>query len=108
LAGARNAGLDEDAIISAELTEHQRAAVDVADALVTSPERIDAAFRERVRRELSDAQLVEVVLDTLAWSQQKVMVALDTHAAVDPDGPTPLDFDVAGHAVVGQGWERTV
>jgi hypothetical protein len=82
--------------------------VDVADTLVTSPERIDVAFRDRVRGELSDAEIVEVTLDTLAWSQQKVMVALGTHAAVDPDGPTPLDFDDGGHAVVGQGWERTV
>ena len=51
---------------------------------------------------------MEVTLDTLAWSQQKVMVALGTHAAVDPEGPTPLDFDDAGHAVVGAGWERSV
>jgi hypothetical protein len=85
----------------------------VADALITSPERIDAAFRERVRRELSPADLVEVALDTMAWSQQKVLVALELDAPVDPGAPTPLGFDDAGHAVVGDAagsgsWERRV
>ena len=64
-----------------------------------------------MRGTLSDAELVEVVLDTLAWSQQKILVALALDAAVDPDRPTSLDFDRSGRAVVGGGagpWERRV
>jgi hypothetical protein len=80
----------------------------VADALITSPARIDAGFRDRVLARLSEPELVEVTLDTLAWSQQKVLVALALDAAVDPDRPTPLSFDDAGHAVVGGAWERQV
>jgi len=54
--------------------------------------------------------VVEVALDTLAWSQQKVMVALALDRPVDPDRPTPLDFDDAGHALIGEGgdWQRRV
>ena len=44
---------------------------------------------------------MEVLFDVIAWSQQKVLVALSLDAPVDPEALTSLDFDEAGHAVVG-------
>ena len=46
-------------------------------------------------------EVVELLFDVIAWSQQKVLVSLSLDAAVDPDALTPLDFDDEGHAVVG-------
>jgi hypothetical protein len=95
--------------VSVERDGRAAAALAVADALVTSPARIDEGLRARVHVALDGAELVEVLLDTLAWSQQKVMVALGVDAPVDPAGPTPLSFDGEGHALVGGGdWQRRV
>ena len=44
-----------------------------------------------------------MLFDVIAWSQQKVLVALRIDAAVDPDALTPLDFDAAGMPVVAAG-----
>jgi len=109
LAGARNAGLDETMVAEVErrdesrLTERQRAALQVADAFVTQPARIDDELRQRALEHLSAAELVEMLFDVIGWSQQKVLVALELDAPVDRMGPTQLDFDADGHAVVGGG-----
>ena len=39
-----------------------------------------------------------MLFDVIAWSQQKVLVALSLDAAVDPDALTPLGFDADGQA----------
>ena len=50
-----------------------------------------------------EREVVELLFDVIAWSQQKVLVSLSLDAAVDPDALTPLDFDDEGHAVVRSG-----
>jgi len=84
------------------LDDRQKAALELADAFVTDPARIDGDLRRRVLRHLSASEVVEVTFDVIAWSQQKVLVALSLDAPVDPDALTPLDFDAAGHALVGR------
>ena len=50
---------------------------------------------------LTPAEIVEVLFDVIAWSKQKVLVALRIDAAVDADTFTPLGFDAAGKPVIG-------
>jgi hypothetical protein len=50
---------------------------------------------------LSAPEIVELLFDVMAWSQQKVLVSLELDAPVDPAALTALDFDDGGHAVVG-------
>ena len=83
------------------LDDRRRAALELADAFVTDPARIDADLRGRVLEQLSASEIVELMFDVIAWSQQKVLVALSLDAPVDPEALTPLDFDAAGHALVG-------
>lgn len=86
---------------AARLDDRQRAALELADAFVTDPARIDDGLRQRALRQLTADEIVEVLFDVIAWSQQKVLVALSLDAAVDAEELTALDFDADGHAVVG-------
>ena len=107
LAGARQAGLEEEGVAAvarhdlSALDERRRAALALADAFVTDPTRIDGALREQVLEHLSPAEIVEVLFDVIAWSKQKVLVALRIDAVVNPDAFTPLGFNVAGKPVIG-------
>ena len=73
----------------------------LADCFVTDPARLHGEVRRSVPAQLRAAEIVEVLFDVIAWSQQKVLVALSLDDPVDPEALTPLDFDEAGHAVVG-------
>jgi len=90
------------------LDERQRAALLLADCFVTDPARLRADVRGRVLGQLSEREVVEVLFDVMAWSQQKVLVALSLDRPVDGEALTALDFDVDGHAVVGGGWKRSI
>jgi len=82
----------------------------LADAFVTDPARLEGAAREQVLARLSEREVVELLFDVIAWSQQKVLVSLSLDAPVDPDALTSLDFDDDGHAVVGSDgpWQRRI
>jgi alkylhydroperoxidase family enzyme len=94
----------------AGLDERRRAALALADAFVTDPARLEGDLRRRVLDRLSESEVVELLFDVIAWSQQKVLVSLSLDAPVDPDALTSLDFDAGGHAVVGSDgpWERRI
>jgi len=68
---------------------------------VTNPAGIGEELRAQLAEHLRPEQVVELTLDVIAWSKQKVLVALDLDAPLDPDRPTQLDFDREGRAVVG-------
>jgi alkylhydroperoxidase family enzyme len=92
------------------LDERRRAALLLADAFVTDPGRLEREAREQVLARLSQREVVELLFDVIAWSQQKVLVALSLDAPVDPGALTSLDFDDDGHAVVGSEgpWQRRI
>jgi alkylhydroperoxidase family enzyme len=83
------------------IDERRRAALALADAFVTDPTRLVGDLRRRVLEQLPEREVVELLFDVIAWSQQKVLVSLSLDAPVDPDALTSLDFDAGGHAVVG-------
>jgi alkylhydroperoxidase family enzyme len=90
------------------LDGRQRAALVLADCFVTDPARLGGDVQRRVLEQLSEREIVELLFDVMAWSQQKVLVALSLDLPVDPEALTSLDFDADGHAVVGGAWKRSV
>ena len=80
----------------AELTERQRAALALADAVIWQPSAIDDALVVQVRAELSDAEIVEIVLDLVRNAANKIAVSLGGDEAVVTDGVEFYDVDATG------------
>ena len=100
---ARQHGFDEDMAAkidrfeSSDLSERHKAALRLADAMVTQPGSIDAALGDELRRHFDDEGILEITLDMMKWSYQKVSVALGTDAEVTPGRLTTYEFDETGH-----------
>ena len=105
MAVAKQEGLDEATIAkidhyeASDLSAAHRAALRLADALMTQPGQIDAALRDELRRHFTDAQLVEITVDVMKWNYQKVSVGLGIDDEVKPGELVPLIFDAAGNWV---------
>lgn len=65
---------------------------------MTQPGGISAALRDELARHYRPEQVLELTLDVMKWSYQKVSVALGTDAEVVPGRLTDLAFDDAGGA----------
>lgn len=59
-----------------ELAPGQKAALQLADAYLTSPADMSDSARETVAAHLSPAQVVELMVKLMGYSNDKVMVAL--------------------------------
>jgi alkylhydroperoxidase family enzyme len=81
------------------LSERQQAAVALADAVIWQPTSIDDELVELVRRELSDAEIVEIVLDLVRNAANKIAVSLGGDEAVVTDGIEFYDVDATGDVV---------
>lgn len=105
MAVAKHEGLDEDTIAkvdhyrSSDLPDHQKAALALADALMTLPGSITPELRAELKGHFTDEQLLELTVDVMKWNYQKVSVALGVDAEVRPGELTPLIFDERGHWV---------
>jgi alkylhydroperoxidase family enzyme len=105
LAVAKDEGLDEvmaakvDRYEASDLPDHHKAALRLADALMTQPGSIEGSLRDELRRHFSDDQLVELTVDVMKWNYQKVTVALGTDDEVRPGQLTDLLFDDEGNWV---------
>jgi alkylhydroperoxidase family enzyme len=80
----------------ATLPDRQRAALALADAVIWQPTTIHDALVSQVRAELSDAEIVEIVLDLVRNAANKIAVALDADQAVVSEGVEYYDVDAAG------------
>lgn len=103
---AEQHGLDEglasvaiDAAPDPRITDEQQAAIDFAEAIVAHPADLSDDLVQRVHAAFTTEQLVELVLDVLKWSYQKVPVALGLDVEVRPGELTALVFDDDGHWV---------
>ncbi|MFT6292927.1 MAG: hypothetical protein ACJAR2_003547 [Ilumatobacter sp.] len=101
---AKQHGLDEDLVAQVskhapELTEAQLTAIDFASALMIDPAHISADLRSRLRRHFAPNQIIELALDVMKWSYQKVPVALGVDREVRPGELTDLVFDDEGNWV---------
>jgi hypothetical protein len=66
---------------------------------MTDPAGVSADLRERLARHFSREQIIELALDVMKWSYQKVPVALGLDAEVVPGELTDLVFDPEGRWV---------
>jgi alkylhydroperoxidase family enzyme len=80
----------------AALTTRQRAALALADAVIWQPAAIDATLVARVRNELTDAEIVEIVLDLVRNAANKIAVSLGGDEAVVTDRVEYYDVDPTG------------
>ncbi|MEO1061834.1 MAG: hypothetical protein AAFZ07_10480 [Actinomycetota bacterium] len=81
------------------LSERHAAAVGLAEAMMTRPVDLDDDLLDRLRRELSAAELVELSLDVMKWNAQKAPVALGVDVEVNEGELTDLVFDDDGNWV---------
>lgn len=101
---AKQHGLDEDLVAQIserepELTDAQRTAIDFASALMVDPAHVSSDLRSRLRRHFAPDQIIELALDVMKWSYQKVPVALGLDREVRPGELTDLVFDENGNWV---------
>jgi ABC-type uncharacterized transport system YnjBCD ATPase subunit len=98
-----DAGLDESTIhdVFARSTDGfpaaQRAALALADALMTQPSSLSAATVDELHRHFTDEQLVELTVDVMKWNAQKVAVALGVDDWIRPGELSDLRFDDQGN-----------
>jgi alkylhydroperoxidase family enzyme len=91
----------DDALFSAdvddsEFTERQRSALVLADAVIWQPTTIDDALVADVRAHLTDAEIVEIVLDLVRNAANKIAVSLGGDEAAVSDGIEYYDVDATG------------
>jgi AhpD family alkylhydroperoxidase len=107
LGDAVRGGLDEtlagkvDDYERSDLSERHKVALRLTDAFITCPDTIDRTHREDLRRWFTDEEVVELLLDVVAWLQQKVLITFALDIPVDPDALTAMDYDAEGNAVLG-------
>ncbi len=82
-----------------DLDSRQKAALGLADALMSQPGAITDERRDRLRRSFTDEEILELTLDVMKWNYQKVSVSLGTDAEVRPGQLTDLVFDTDGQWV---------
>lgn len=100
---ALDAGADEatfDAVdrwADSDLPDPTKAALGLVDAMLWTPYAVADEVAEGARRHLSDAQVVEVVLDVARNAANKIAVALRADAAEVTDGVQLFRTDADGN-----------
>jgi alkylhydroperoxidase family enzyme len=80
-----------------EFTAAHKAALALADVVMTTPARIGEELVSELRAHFTEAQLIELTLDIMKWNAQKVPVALGTDVWLKPGVLTDLVFDDEGN-----------
>lgn len=83
----------------ADFTPRHKAALRLADAVVTQPAFIDDELVADIRTHLLDAEIVELVLDVTRNAANKIAVALGGDAPVVEEGFEWFDVDAGGEVV---------
>src|SRR4051812_11734780 len=106
LAVARQHGFDEtmaDKVAGryefSDLSERHKVALGLADALMSQPGSISRRLHENVHEQFSGEEMLELALDVMKWSYQKVAVALGIDDEVRAGQLTDLRFDPAGRPI---------
>jgi len=82
-----------------DLTERERVALALADALVTQPRSIDAGLITAVHAHFDVAAITEIVYDVARNAANKIAVALGGDAPVVSEGVEFYDIDESGDVV---------
>ena len=105
---ALDAGFDESmqkAIGSHETSDFSpkiKAALRLCDAMIMRPGDIEPGLRDELNEHFSDAEIMEICVDVMKWSQQKSLVALRIEPPASEEHLTQLIFGSDGHPVFGE------
>ncbi|HVY11440.1 MAG TPA: carboxymuconolactone decarboxylase family protein [Mycobacteriales bacterium] len=105
---AMQAGGDEalydqvDRFADSDLEEHHKIALAITEAVIIRPDALEDAVIADARRLFSDAQLVELVLDVMRNSANKVAVAFGADAPNVSEGLQAYDIGPDGDMVMGE------
>ena len=80
-----------------DLGDRQKIALRLTDAFMTVPGDISAELRHQVRQYFSDGEVVAMLLNIIAWTQQKPLVSFALDIPPDASALTGLVFDETGH-----------
>src|SRR6478735_11313046 len=75
---------------TSDLTDAQKAAIRLADALMTQPGAISPTLAAQLHEHYTDDQILELTLDVMKWNYQKVSVALGLDFEVRPGELAPM------------------
>jgi len=99
---AAEQGVDEATVAkiarhaTSDLDPAAKAALRLVDAMLIRPSAADADLRAELHRHFTAAQIAEICLDVVKWSQQKYLVALRIESP-PWEGLAGLTFDNDGH-----------
>ena len=103
---AAGQGVDEGIVAkiaryeSSDLSDAAKAALRLADVMIMRPAQADPGLQAELRRHFTEAQIAEICLDVVKWSQQKYLVAL--RVETPPwEGLEILSFDADGNPRIG-------
>jgi hypothetical protein len=105
---AMNAGGDEsvydkvESFADSDLDDRQKTALAITEAIIIRPDSLDDAVVRRAREHFTDAQLVELVLDVMRNSANKVAVAFGADAPNVSEGLQAYDIGPDGDMVMGE------
>jgi hypothetical protein len=85
---------------TSDFDERTKVALRFTDAMIMDPGHVSPELRAQVRTHFTDAQVAELALDIMKWSQQKVLVALRLETP-PREGLSTLSFDDYGDASIG-------
>ncbi len=87
---------------ASDFSDQAKAALRLTDAMIMNPGNIDPDLRSSIREQLDDAQIVEICVDVMKWSQQKSLVATRIEAPASEEHLSQLIFDDNGDPVFGE------
>jgi hypothetical protein len=105
---AMDAGGDEsvydkiDRFVDSDLDDRQKTALAITEAIIIRPDSLDESVVRRARAHFTDAQLVELVLDVMRNSANKVAVAFGADAPNVSEGLQAYDIGPDGDMVMGE------
>jgi len=105
---AMSAGGDEsvydkvDDFANSDLDDRQKTALRITEALIIRPDSMDGALVARAREQFTPAELVELVLDVMRNSANKVAVAFGADAPNVSEGLQAYDIGADGDMVMGE------
>ncbi|HVS69364.1 MAG TPA: carboxymuconolactone decarboxylase family protein, partial [Mycobacteriales bacterium] len=102
-AGGGEATYDKiDAFAASDLDERQKTALRLTEAIIIRPDALDEHLVRKAHEHFSAAQLVELVLDVMRNSANKVAVAFGADAPNVTEGLQLYDIGADGDMVMGE------
>ena len=84
---------------SRTLSPRHRATLTLADAELSQPGALAVELVEQLHSHFTRAELIELTLDVMKWSYQKVQGPLGVDREVNPGDLADLTFDADGNPV---------